>query len=130
MNTPMSSSNAARAPLKRSNAPVYWVMFGGGGTLSSLFGPALVLITGLLAPLGILAGVLAPERALALAQHPLGKLALAAVVVFFAWHAVHRVYKTLHDFGIHPGPLPWACCYGSAALVSLVAVGALLGIGF
>ncbi len=24
---------------KRSNAPIFWALFGGGGTLSSLFGP-------------------------------------------------------------------------------------------
>jgi len=36
---------------KRSNAPVFWLLFGAGGMLSALFGTALVFITGIAAPL-------------------------------------------------------------------------------
>jgi hypothetical protein len=39
--------------MKRSVAPTFWLLFGAGGMLSALFGPALVLITGLAAPTGI-----------------------------------------------------------------------------
>ena len=39
---------------KRSNAPIFWGMFGGGGMLAALFGPLLVFITGIAVPLGIL----------------------------------------------------------------------------
>jgi fumarate reductase subunit D len=116
---------------KRSNAPILWVMFGGGGTLSSLFGPALILITGLLVPLGMMAsGTMSYAHTLALAQNPIGKLFLFAVIMLFAWHAVHRLYKSLHDFGIHPGPVPALCCYGSAAVITLVAAFSLLRVGF
>ena len=116
---------------KRSNAPIFWVLFGGGGTLSSLAGPVLVLVTGLLVPLGLLAsGTMSYARMLAFAQNPIGKLFLLAVIVLFAWHAVHRIYKSLHDFGIHPGPVPALCCYGSAMVCSLLALVALLRIGF
>ena len=31
--------------MRRSNAPVFWLMFGAGGMLSALFGSALVFIT-------------------------------------------------------------------------------------
>jgi fumarate reductase subunit D len=116
---------------KRSNAPIFWAMFGGGGTLSSLAGPALVLITGLLVPLGLLAsGTMSYARMLAFAQNPLGKLLLLAVVVLFAWHAVHRIYKSLHDFGIHPGPVPALACYGSAMVCTVLAAVGLLRVGF
>ena len=116
---------------KRSNAPIFWAMFGGGGTLSSLFGPALILVTGLLVPLGLMAtGTMSYARMLAFVQHPVGKLFLFAVIMLFAWHAVHRLYKSLHDFGIHPGPVPALCCYGSAGVITLVAAFSLLRIGF
>ena len=39
---------------KRSNAPIFWGMFGAGGMLAALFGPMLVFITGLAVPLGLL----------------------------------------------------------------------------
>jgi fumarate reductase subunit D len=117
--------------MKRSNAPIYWALFGGGGTLSSLFGPALIIVTGLAVPLGLLAaGTMDYAHVLAFAQHFIGKAFVFAVIMLFAWHAVHRIYKSLHDFGIHPGPLPWLACYGSAAVVTLLAAAGLLRIGF
>ena len=36
----------------RSNAPIFWLLFGAGGMLSALLGAALVGITGLAGPLG------------------------------------------------------------------------------
>jgi fumarate reductase subunit D len=116
---------------KRSNAPIFWALFGGGGTLSSLFGPALIVVTGLAVPLGLLSsGTMSYARMLAFAQNVIGKGFLFAVIALFAWHAVHRIYKSLHDFGIHPGPIPALCCYGCAMIVTLVAGWSLLSIGF
>lgn len=115
---------------KRSNAPIFWALFGGGGTLSSLFGPALILVTGLLVPLGLLSGWMSYPRMLALAQNLVGKAFLFAVIMLFAWHAVHRIYKSLHDVGIPPGTVSKLVCYGTAMVVTLVAAYALLGVGF
>jgi hypothetical protein len=39
--------------MKRSNAPIFWSLFGAGGVLSALCGPILVLIIGIAVPLGI-----------------------------------------------------------------------------
>jgi fumarate reductase subunit D len=118
--------------MKRSNAPIFWLLFGGGGMLSSLFGPALIVITGLLVPLGLLLppGAASYARALAFAQHWMGKGFLFALIMLFAWHAAHRIYKSLHDFGIHPGPVPKLACYGSALVVTVAAAAGLLVIGF
>jgi fumarate reductase subunit D len=109
--------------VKRSNAPVFWLLFGAGGMLSALMGTALVYVTGLAAPLGLPpgAGLLAYPRMLAIAQTWLGKAFLFAVIALFAWHAVHRIYHSLHDVGIHAGLAAKFACYGTALAISLVA---------
>ncbi len=117
--------------MKRSNAPIFWALFGAGGTLSALCGPALIVITGIAVPLALLpAGTMSYGRMLAFAQHGLGKAFLFAVIALFAWHAAHRLYKSLHDFGIRPGPLPQVLCDGSALGVTAVAAYGLLALGW
>lgn len=37
--------------MKRSNEPIFWSLFGAGGLLAALIGPALVFITGIAVPL-------------------------------------------------------------------------------
>lgn len=39
---------------KRSNVPIFWLLFGAGGMMAALFGPILVFITGIAVPLGVL----------------------------------------------------------------------------
>ena len=89
--------------MKRSNAPVFWLLFGAGGMLSALVGAMLVFITGLAVPLGfgLPADAMSYERVLAIAQHGLGKAAIFAVIALFAWHAAHRshAYQRLTDVG-------------------------------
>ena len=43
---------AGGAVMKRSNAPIFWPLFGAGGMLAALIGPALVFITGIAVPMG------------------------------------------------------------------------------
>jgi fumarate reductase subunit D len=118
--------------MKRSNAPVFWLLFGAGGMLSALIGAVLVFVTGLAVPLGwtLSADLLAHARVLALAQSVLGKGFLFVVIVLFAWHAAHRIFHSLHDIGVHAGMAAKLACYGSAALLSVVAAASLLAIGF
>jgi fumarate reductase subunit D len=117
---------------KRSNAPIFWALFGAGGMLSALVGPMLVLITGILVPLGIVLprDTLSYPRALEFAQHWAGKGFLFVVIALFAWHAAHRIKVTLHDVGIHAGLGVKLACYGAALAVTLVAAWSLLAIGF
>jgi fumarate reductase subunit D len=117
---------------KRSNAPVFWLLFGAGGMLSALLGPMLVLITGLLVPLGLLLPreMMSYPRMLGFAQHWVGKGLLFAVIALFAWHAAHRIFHSLHDLGIRGGTLAKLACYGVALAVTLAAATCLLGIGF
>ncbi|HEX3139444.1 MAG TPA: fumarate reductase subunit FrdD [Rhizobacter sp.] len=122
----------ARPPPRRSNAPIFWVLFGAGGMLSALLGPMLVLITGVLVPLGLLlpADFMSYPRMLACAQHWLGKAFLFFVIALFAWHAAHRIFYSLHDVGVHAGPVSRLLCYGSAMIVTLLAGWSLLAIGW
>jgi len=63
--------------MKRSNAPIFWLLFGAGGMLSALLGTALVLVTGLLAPLGWVLGPAWMDYPRALAFAPDGTLLVA-----------------------------------------------------
>lgn len=118
--------------LKRSNAPVFWLLFGAGGMLSALLGTMLVFVTGLAVPLGwpLPGDLLSFPRASDLARNWLGKGFLFVVVALFAWHAVHRIFHSLHDLGLRTGALAKAVCYGAAALITLIAAMALLTLGF
>ena len=121
-----------KAPLQRSNAPIFWALFGAGGMLSALLGPMLVFITGLAVPLGLL---LPPDtmsyvNMLAFAQHLIGKGFIFAIIALFLWHAAHRIFHSLHDIGIHAGTGAKLLCYGLAMLGTLISAYALLAVGF
>jgi fumarate reductase subunit D len=115
----------------RSHAPVFWALFGAGGMLSALLGPMLVLITGILAPLGVMLppGFMSYARMLAFAQHWAGKVFLFLVIALFAWHAAHRLYHSLHDVGVRAGRGTQALCYGIALAVTVAAAALLAAIG-
>jgi fumarate reductase subunit D len=118
--------------IERSNKPVFWSLFGGGGMLSALIGPMLIFITGIAVPLGFMlpADTMRYDRMLALVQNPLGKLAALVVISLFLFHGCHRMYHCLHDFGIHVGPGLKAAFHGFAIAGTLVALYLLLAIGF
>ena len=52
------------------------------------------------------------------------------MIALFAWHAVHRIYHSLHDLGIHGGAFAKLMCYGAALAITVVAAVSLLSIGF
>ena len=118
--------------MKRSNAPIFWLLFGGGGMLAALFGPMLVFVTGIAVPLGwpLSHDLLSYSRMLAFAQHWAGKGLLLVVIALFAWHAAHRILHSLHDLGIHKGALAKLACYGGALAITVVVAVGLLAIGF
>lgn len=118
--------------MKRSSQPPFWLLFGAGGMLSALVGAMLVFLTGIAGPLGIglPADAMEYPRMLAFAQHWLGKAFIFAVVSLFLWHAAHRIYHTLHDFGVHTGLVAWLCCYGVAAAGTVAAGVSLIAIGW
>jgi len=117
-------------PLKRSNSPIFWALFGGGGMMAALFGPVLVFITGIAVPLGLMSGLMTYPRMLAFAQHWIGKGFLFVVVALMAWHAAHRLLCSVHDLGIHKTTWVKSVFYGFALVVTLVAARYLLALGF
>ena len=121
-----------KAPLQRSNAPIFWALFGAGGMLSALLGPMLVFITGLAVPLGLLLppDTMSYANMLAFAQHLIGKGFIFAIIALFLWHAAHRIFHSLHDIGIHAGTGAKLLCYGLAMLGTLITAYALLAVGF
>lgn len=118
--------------MKRSNAPIFWLLFGAGGMLSALLGPMLVFITGIAVPLGwpLAPTLLSYPRALALAQHWAGKGFVFVVIALFAWHAAHRIFHSLHDLRLRNGAAAMAACYGAALAVTLIVACSLISLGF
>jgi len=118
--------------MKRSHAPIFWLMFGAGGMLAALFGPALVFLTGIAVPLGWLhpSPLRGYAQALALMHSVPGKGAALIVIALFAWHAAHRILHSLHDLGVHAGLAAKLACYGSATALTLVLLSSLLWLGF
>ena len=117
---------------KRSFAPVFWLLFGAGGMLSALFGPALILLTGFMIPhgWGLPADFGDFPHVLAFARHPIGKLVALAVIALFFWHGAERLFLTLKDMRAGNLLLLRLMTYGVAGLLTLVTAALLLAVGF
>ncbi|QDM26825.1 fumarate reductase subunit FrdD [Tardiphaga sp. vice304] len=128
----MKQTTLVRPAPKRTNAPVFWLLFGAGGMLSALFGPALIVITGFMMPRGwgLPANFADYDHVLAFAQNPFAKLVLLAVIALFFWHGAERIFLTLKDMRAGPLSILRLMTYGVAAVLTLAAAVVLLGIGF
>ena len=100
---------------KRSDEPLLWALFSAGGAVAALLIPILLLLYGLVFPLGVLEPP-SYESALALLRHPLTRLVLFALCVLSLFHWAHRFRYTLYD-GLqikHLNEVIFAFCYGGA----------------
>jgi fumarate reductase subunit D len=114
----------------RSKQPIPWLLFGAGGMLSALIGWMLVFITGIAIPLGLFfqPELLSYQSVLAFERNWVGKAFTFGVIALFLWHAVHRIFHSLHDIGVkNHAASAWAC-YGIAGMGSLAAAAALLSL--
>jgi fumarate reductase subunit D len=128
----VKQTTLVRPASKRTNAPVFWLLFGAGGMLSALFGPALIVITGFMMPRGwgLPANFADYDHVLAFAQNPFAKLVLLAVIALFFWHGAERIFLTLKDMRAGPLSILRLMTYGVAAVLTLATAVVLLGIGF
>ncbi|GAA2361545.1 fumarate reductase subunit FrdD [Nonomuraea africana] len=108
--------------MRRTPEPYLWLLFSGGGVVAALLLPVLVLLFGVLMPLGVLDWPSQAELA-ALLDPLLVRLALLAVVVLCLFHAAHRIRFTSEEilglarFDLVIAPL----CYGAAVAGGVVA---------
>ncbi|MFC4014522.1 fumarate reductase subunit FrdD [Nonomuraea purpurea] len=108
--------------MKRTPEPYLWLLFSGGGVVAAFLLPVLVLLFGVLMPLGVVDWPTA-EHLRALLGHVLVRVALLAVVVLCLFHAAHRIRFTSEELlGIARFDLVIAViCYGAAIAGGVVA---------
>ncbi|SDH51068.1 fumarate reductase subunit FrdD [Nonomuraea jiangxiensis] len=101
--------------MKRTLEPYLWLLFSGGGVLAAFLLPVLVLLFGVLMPLGVVDWPTA-EHLSALLDNVLVRLALLVVAVLCLFHAAHRIRHTSEELlGIARFDLVVAVlCYGGA----------------
>lgn len=118
--------------MKRSYSPILWLLFGAGGMLAALTAPVLIFIVGLAVPSDFILShdTMSYAHMQTLLHSVVGKLAVLALIVLYLWHAAHRIFKSLHDIGIHPSAQSRLACYGTAMFGTVVALVCVVAIGF
>jgi len=114
----------------RSHEPVFWGLFGAGGMLTAFFTPVMVLVTGLLIPLGLINSEhLNYDKLIQFTNTWYGAAIILVLVALPLWHTLHRIFHSLHDLGIKRGR-DWqqVICYGFAFAVSVFVFTILLQI--
>lgn len=108
---------------KRASEPLWWLLFAAGGTVAAFLLPIQILLTGIAAPAGWVPDVFRYERVLTLFRHPLVRLYLLVVISLPLFHWAHRFrYGLIEGFRLHrAGRVLGAACYGTAALLTVVA---------
>jgi fumarate reductase subunit D len=108
--------------MKRPIEPLLWILFSGGGVVAGMLIPVLLVLFGLVFPLGWLP---APSHAhvLSLLGHPVPQVVLFLLCTLMLFHGGHRFRYTLYD-GLqikHLDELINLLCYGGAIIGSAVA---------
>ncbi|CAM3562571.1 Fumarate reductase subunit D [Vibrio aerogenes CECT 7868] len=108
---------------KRSEEPIWWGLFGAGGTWFAMITPITILVLGILAPSGIIShDALSYERVADFATSLIGGLFVFLTLALPMWHAMHRIHHGMHDLKFHPGIMGKIACYGFATFISLLTI--------
>jgi fumarate reductase subunit D len=105
---------------KRSDEPVWWGLFGAGGTWFAMITPVTVLVLGILVPMGIID--VSYERAADFVTSFIGGLFIIGTLALPMWHAMHRLHHGMHDLKLHVGTIGKIACYFFAGFISLLSV--------
>ncbi|MEI8632213.1 fumarate reductase subunit FrdD [Vibrio sp. PP-XX7] len=112
---------------KRSDEPIWWGLFGAGGTWFAMITPVTILVFAVLWPMGVIdEKALSYERVAGFANHVIGALFILCTLALPMWHAMHRVHHGMHDLKIHTGLQGKIICYGFAMFISLLSIVFLL----
>jgi len=116
---------------RRSHEPIFWGLFGAGGMLTAFITPVMVLITGILIPLGLMSSEdLSYDKVHNFATSWYGAIILFILISLPLWHTLHRVFHGLHDLGIDGNKvIQRVVCYGFAFTVTVFVFTLLLQIG-
>jgi fumarate reductase subunit D len=111
---------------RRSIEPLLWLLFSAGGVLAALLMPILLLLLGVVFPLGS-----PPDyaRLRDVLGHPLTRVVLFLLCMLALFHWAHRFRYTLYD-GLqikHLNELINLLCYGGAITGSVLAGYLLFG---
>ena len=107
---------------KQSHEPIFWGLFGFGGTVITFAMPALLVAL-------LVAGLTDGVQGFHLTQvisHWWGAGALVLIILGISFHCVHRIYFSLRDLRISVGVGTQIIFYGLASLMTLVSAGAVL----
>jgi fumarate reductase subunit D len=82
--------------IRRQPEPFLWLLFSAGGVLSAMLMPVVLLLFGIVFPLGWMT---APthEHVLAVLSNPVTRVVLVALSVLSLFHWAHRFRHTLYD---------------------------------
>ena len=82
--------------MRKSNEPLFWSLFSGGGMVMALLAPALIIVTGFLVP----ANAVSFARLHAMVTNPVGRIVLFGVAALTFFHWAHRFRHVLIDVGL------------------------------
>ncbi|MCK2217204.1 hypothetical protein MF672_025950 [Actinomadura sp. ATCC 31491] len=108
--------------MRRTPEPYLWLLFSGGGVVAALVLPVLVLLFGVLMPLGVVDWPTAGHLG-ALVGNVVVRVVLLVVVVLCLFHAAHRIRFTSEELlGIARfDPIIAVLCYGGAIAGGVIA---------
>ena len=81
--------------MRRSNEPLFWSLFSGGGMLAALLAPVLIIVIGFL----VAENDVTFARLHAIVTNPVGRVVLFAIASLTFFHWAHRFRHVLIDVG-------------------------------